>query len=217
MTDTQTAAQRPPRRLMLGLLAALWTLLVIMVITYFSWQKARSESAILTDDGTLPVLMEAPEFALTNRDGSTVANDDLLGQPWVADFIFTRCPGICPVLSERMQELADQTPADGVRWVSISVDPEHDTPEVLQAYAEKLEAKDNWLFLTGATSEVTSIIKEGFKLVLDPTPMLEGDGVIVHSNRFVLVDADGKIRGYYNAFEADELAALREDLASLMS
>ena len=164
-----------------------------------------------------PILGQVPEFVLTNRDGRVVRRADLDGRPWVADFIFTRCPASCPMMSARMARLNRDLPADlPVRLVSISVDPTHDTPEVLQRYAESFQATDRWLFLTGTREDVRRLCVEGFKLGLDMEPAPgSGPEPILHSTRFVLVDARGGIRGYYEAFDEDSTAKLKRDLKAL--
>lgn len=164
-----------------------------------------------------PILGQVPEFALTNRDGRPVHRSDLDGRPWVADFIFTRCPASCPMMSARMARLNRDLPADlPVRLVSISVDPDHDTPEILQRYAESFQATDRWLFLTGAREDVRKLCVEGFKLGLDMAPAPgSGPEPILHSTRFVLVDGRGGIRGYYEAFDEESTAKLRRDVLAL--
>lgn len=165
----------------------------------------------------LPNLGEVPAFSLENRDGRTIRLADLRGTPWVADFIFTRCPASCPMMSARVARLNRELPADlGVQFVSFSVDPAHDTPEVLQRYAEKLGATDRWLFLTGEREEIRRLSIEGFKLGLDldPAPGLSNEPIL-HSTRFVLVDGEGTIRGYYEAFDEPSMERLERDLKSL--
>ena len=165
----------------------------------------------------LPVYAQLPDFSLVNRDGSTVRLEDLAGRAWVADFVFTRCPASCPMMSARMARLERDLPEDlNVRMVSISVDPGHDTPEVLQGYAERFQAPDRWLFLTGEREAVRSLCVEGFKLGLDmePAPGM-GPEPILHSTRFVLVDGEGRIRGYYEAFDEESTEKLRGDLLRL--
>lgn len=164
-----------------------------------------------------PVLGHVPELVLTNRDGRTIRRADLDGRPWIADFIFTRCPASCPMMSARMARLNRDLPADlPVRLVSISVDPDHDTPEVLQRYAESFQATDRWLFLTGTREDVRRLCVEGFKLGLDMAPAPgSGPEPILHSTRFVLVDGNGDIRGYYEAFDEESTAKLKRDLLAL--
>lgn len=165
----------------------------------------------------LPVYGKLPAFSLVNRDGRTIRLEDLAGAPWVADFIFTRCPASCPMMSARMARLERSLPRDlDVLLVSISVDPAHDTPEVLERYAKKFQAPERWLFLTGEREDVRRLSVEGFKLGLDmdPPPGI-GPEPILHSTRFVLVDGEGRIRGYYEAFDEASTEKLRSDLLRL--
>jgi protein SCO1/2 len=169
-----------------------------------------------------PVLDPVPAFTLTNRDGRTVRLRDLAGQPWIADFVFTRCPASCPLMTARMARLDRQLPSDlGVRLVSFTVDPEHDTPAVLQRYAESYQAPARWLFLTGGKEEVYRLSRQGFKLGIDFPPPAGAGGPavepILHSTRFVLVDAEGRIRGYYDGFDEDSMLKLRRDLDAISS
>ncbi len=164
----------------------------------------------------LPPLGAVPPFTLTSQDGKPVTLADLQGKVWIADFIFTRCAGQCPLMTSRMGELTialENEPT--VRFVSFSVDPEHDTPDVLRAYAQENHADLNrWTFLTGPKAEIRSLAIKGFKLAVedanpkDPEPIL-------HSTRFVLVDGNGSIRGTYDSGDVDRLAALRRDARRL--
>jgi protein SCO1/2 len=193
----------------------LWGLLVATLIVVFAataWQhRHRPEPP--------PVLGTVPEFTLTNRDGRTVRSADLAGSPWIADFVFTRCPASCPMMTSRMARLVAELPADaGVRFVSFSVDPEHDTPEVLQRYAASFKAPARWLFLTGDGRQIYRLSQEGFKLGVDANPQAGGDETaepILHSTRFVLVDGEGRIRGYYDAFDAESMKGLTRDLEAI--
>lgn len=166
-----------------------------------------------------PILWELPDFSLTNRDGRTVTLKDLRGAPWVADFIFTRCPASCPMMTTRMARLNRDLPQDlPVRLVSFSVDPEHDTPAVLQKYAESYKAPDRWLFLTGNGEEIFRLSKEGFKLGIEIAPQakgIESAEPILHSTRFVLVDKEGWVRGVYEAFDEEAMKGLMRDLGAL--
>ncbi|HKV12569.1 MAG TPA: SCO family protein [Thermoanaerobaculia bacterium] len=165
-----------------------------------------------------PVLGEVPEFALTNRDGRPVRRADLSGAPWVADFIFTRCPASCPMMTARMARFERELPKDlPVRLVSFSVDPENDTPEVLERYAQSFAAPARWLFLTGTREQIRSLTVEGFKLGLEmePPPGMNAPEPILHSTRFVLVDGQGKIRGYYEAFDEESMKRLDADLRAV--
>jgi len=163
----------------------------------------------------LPVLGVVPSFSLTERAGGAVTQDDLRGKVWIADFIFTRCPDVCPVLTSRMRDLQktlDARRAD-VTLVSISVDPGHDTPEVLRTYATAHGAGPGWHFVTGPRDTVASLLRDGFHVAFaDDGP---ATGPITHSDRFVLVDPELRIRGYYHGSDPAELQRLADDARHL--
>jgi protein SCO1/2 len=162
----------------------------------------------------LETFYPAPEFSLTDQTEKTVTFQELKGKVWVADFIFTSCGGTCPVMTQQMRKLQNTLPAD-IRLVSFTVDPEHDTSKVLAAYAAEHGAtRDRWLFLTGDKQALYDICLKGFKLAL------EGDGgtpaePITHSTRFVLVDKQGQIRGYYSGTQDEDLKRLAADAKRL--
>jgi protein SCO1/2 len=161
--------------------------------------------------GPLPILGTVPPFTLVDRSGTAVAAADLAGRVWVADFIFTRCPDICPALTRRLASLQDDLGSgpDPVRLVSISVDPLHDTPAVLGAYAERMGARASWLFLTGSRDAVATLLKDGFRVAwADDGPP---SAPITHSDRFVLVDRALRVRGYYHGGLQEDVARLRRD------
>ena len=165
-------------------------------------------------------LGEVPSFSLTERSGEKVTRESLLGKVWVADFIFTRCTGICPLLSGRMREIqASLAGRDGVKLVSVSVDPDHDTPAVLVAYATRQGADaSRWLFLTGGWEETRDLIGGGFKLNVSraaPEAVPEGE-LVTHSERMVLVDGKGRIRGYYHGTEEEGIERLLSDLELIL-
>jgi cytochrome oxidase Cu insertion factor (SCO1/SenC/PrrC family) len=190
----------------------LWGLLVavlLAVVTAAGLQRLRRPDPP-------PVLGQVPAFSLTNRDGRTVGLTDLAGAPWVADFVFTRCPASCPIMTARMAKLNRELPEDlGVRMVSITVDPDHDTPQVLQKYAASFKAPDHWLFLTGNKEALFRLSKEGFKLGVEVNTQTDSIEPILHSTRFVLVDGLGRIRGYYDGFDEESMAKLKQDLLAI--
>ena len=153
-----------------------------------------------------PTLGAFPDFTLTDQSGRTVHVADLRGQPWVADFIFTRCGDVCPRLTEQMARLRKDT---GARAVSFSVDPDYDTPAVLTEYAAAHHA--DWTFLTGPIDAVA----DGAKLALQRDPTKPAPVSILHGSHFILVDAAGKIRGYYDPSDEEASARLRADLRAL--
>jgi protein SCO1/2 len=191
----------------------LWGLLVAVLLAVTAWALTTRLSA-----PDLPVLGQVPPFSLTDQRGETVTLDDLAGEPWIADFIFTRCTLSCPMMTTRMAELDDGRVSPEVRLVSFSVDPEHDTPEVLADYARAFSASNRWHFLTGSKDEILALALEGFHLALNPEPP-EGtappEEPIVHSTRFVLVDGRGRIRGYYDGMSREGVEQLERDTALL--
>lgn len=162
-----------------------------------------------------PILGELPGFELVDHRGRSVGREELLGAPWVADLVFTRCALACPQMSAAMARLDRRLPR-GVRLVSVSVDPEHDRPEVLADYAERYGASDRWRFLTGDAEAIRALAREGFKLGVAAAEGEADPGLaIVHSDRFVLVDSAGRVRGYYDPFDPAAIARLERDLAAL--
>jgi protein SCO1/2 len=156
-----------------------------------------------------------PAFELLNQNGQAFGSAQLAGKIWIADFIYTTCPGPCPMISSRMSELQKPLEKSDVHLVSFSVDPEKDTPQVLRGYAEKLQADHaRWDFLTGPKSAIYKLSHDGFKLAVSNG----GDerGIPVHSTRMVLVDRHGQIRGYYDATEPDAVTKVLADTNHLL-
>jgi cytochrome oxidase Cu insertion factor (SCO1/SenC/PrrC family) len=152
---------------------------------------------------------ELADFSLVKSDGSAVTRADLAGRPCVFDFVFSTCTGPCPAMSASMRQLADELAGAPVRLVSISVDPERDTPEVLAEYAATLGADpEQWWFLTGEADEILSLARS-VSLAVDPVPAAEAQlGMqVTHSTKFVVVDGEGLVRGYYDGTSDDGRAA----------
>ena len=162
----------------------------------------------------LPPIGTVPDFIFTTQDGKTMTKADLLGKVWVADFIFTRCPGPCPIMSARMAEVSRElSKADDVRLVSISVDPEHDTPAVLKDYATRLMADPkHWIFLTGPKREIQDFTTHGMLQALATDP----SGNPTHSTRFLLIDREGQIRNTRNLDEPELVQKLLMDIGDLL-
>jgi protein SCO1 len=192
-------------------------LVIVVVVLAGLWGLRRHAS----DDASLPVLGTLPAFSLVERSGRPVSREDLDGQPWVADFIFTRCTGMCPALSTRMAEVRRRVREQGLRTrlVSFSVDPLHDTPAVLREYATHFAGDDtDWLFVTGERDNLYELISQGFRLSVaerEGQAAADPGELITHSDRFVLVDGEGNIRGYYHGIEPESVDALLRDLAAL--
>lgn len=163
-------------------------------------------------DQAMRVLGKVPEFELRSQKDEPFGRNELDQMVWVADFIFTRCPSSCPLMTYWMGQLQKQLREDpatvDVQFVSFSVDPEFDTPQVLAAYAKQNNADlSNWSFLTGSREAIWQLCEKGFMLSVGDDPN-NTDIPILHSPRFVLVDHQGQIRGYYDSQEQ----AGRDDL-----
>ena len=181
---------------------------------FFAYQKIQQPVNRPADPTQLG---RAPDFTLTHHSGESFSSTQVDSTVRVIDFFFTRCKGICPVLTERMQELADiLEPHRGWALISISVDPEHDTPEVLRTYRQQRGIDSpNWHFLTGTEAEVRTLIRDGFKLPVQDNPD-NPDEPILHSPRMVLLDAQGNFRGFYDAFDEEAMAGLKRDAVQLL-
>jgi protein SCO1/2 len=164
----------------------------------------------------LPVLFEVPEFALTNQQGVVVARSNLLGHVWVANIIFTRCAGPCPVMSRRMQELQAASPPElSVRLITLTTDPLHDSPEVLREYGRKFDADpQRWHFLTGTKAQIVRLAADGLKLTtVEKAGQREApEDLFIHSTILVLVDRRGRVRG---TFEFDQPGTTQKVLEAI--
>ena len=187
---------------------ALWAVLVVAMLGVIGtglWAKFRPDP--------LPVFYDAPNFSLTDQDGRPFGSGDLRGKVWVADFIFTTCPGACPKMTMKMSGLQRAVPEKDVRLLSFTVDPERDTPEVLKRYAQSYDADfSRWHFLTGDKSKLFDVAA-GLKLTAAPAGQFRPE--IVHAEKFLLVDGAGKVRGIYDSNDEQDLKKLATDAAAL--
>ena len=181
----------------------------------------------------LPVLGKIPEFRLQTQDQKSFSQEDMKGKVWVANFVFTSCGGACPMMTERMKrnvqasivEMAEGQGDYPARIVSFSVDPERDSPQVLAGYAKDHGADLRyWTFLTGPLQDVTKTVVEGFRISMGKVPSAapktqeeKADEIweIVHGEQFLLIDDQGRIRGYYSS-EGNGLRKLLTDLRVLI-
>ena len=149
----------------------------------------------------LPRLGAVPELSLRDHRGQALTSASLRGQPWIANFIFTSCPDVCPLLTGKLAGVRQRLVADRVRvrYVSFTVDPANDSPEVLARYAREHHVDhDDWRFVTGDVEAVKRVIVQGFKQSLSEQAAEAGKPAnILHGSHFVLVDGAGTIRGYY--------------------
>lgn len=163
-------------------------------------------------------------ISLINQLGDTVSLEDINGSIIIADFFFTRCPSICPTLTKNMKELQDamkmkdyrrKIDSSYVRFISFSVDPERDSVAALKRYADKYAVNhDTWWFLTGDKKKIYDYALNELKLGLQ-----DGNGVdtnFIHTEKFVLIDKNRIVRGYYNGLDSASMSKLAEDLTLLM-
>lgn len=166
-------------------------------------------------EGDLAVYGVVPDFSLVEKNGQKVQLHELDGKVWIADFIFTNCREVCPGMTIRMNGLQSSLRAyDQVRLVSFSVDPERDTPGALSEYAHRNNAGENWLFLTGDKTQIRQLAIQGFFL---PVEAEREQQSILHSQKFVLVDQQNQIRGYYDSEIPDSLDRLMMDVQRLLA
>jgi protein SCO1/2 len=172
--------------------------LALLLVAASACDSHEAESAqALADLGVIP------DFALTDQNGDPFRATELDGKITIASFLFTTCPTICPLLVERgltIQSRLDSL-GDRVQLVSFSVDPDHDTPEVLRAYGTSRGIDfERWTLVTGNTDAVSHVVVRGFRVAMgQPEPRDDGHYDIMHSAHFVLVDAERHVRGYYES------------------
>jgi cytochrome oxidase Cu insertion factor (SCO1/SenC/PrrC family) len=212
MSDVDLALSR---RLPWGLL--LLALLLPAVLALRDWVRSRAAAPTGLNAEELGDFGVVPDFSLAERSGRELKRADLAGSPWIADFIYTSCAGACPQLSSDMARLQHRL-GDRVRLVSFTVDPARDSPQALAAYAERFGALPaSWLFVTGPVGPMRQLISQGFHLAVVDPPAGDPElaGVITHSEKVVLVDANLRIRRYYDAGSRDWLDRAVADLAKL--
>ena len=196
-------------------------LVVAVLVTYrFSMHQVPVLALTPAVQPGLPKLITLPPFALTERSGKTTTNRDLAGKIWVADFVYTTCPGPCPILTGNMAKLQDLVTHDPqVMLVSFSVDPVTDTPPVLAKYADVYHADPNrWWFLTGSEKQMVDIIFNGFHVEIQDNsgkPPEPGQFKVTHSTNFALVDGDGIVRAFYNGTDDADRDKLLHDIQEL--
>jgi len=227
---------RPIRRIPRFLIIMLW--LLVAISAYATWNLKTQRDLALEQikldeaasaeaeqnqpaDATLEVKPKGPiwpaegieDFSLTERSGRTVTKKDLLGKPWVACFVFTRCAGPCPRVSLQFYQLQKDLKDTDFNLVTFTVDPKNDTPEVLSRYAESVGADpEKWLFLTGDQKDIFHLIEKSFLMPVQENtgPARKPGFEVIHTTNVMLVDKDGKVLGKYNAVNDEEMAALRK-------
>lgn len=168
---------------------------------------------------SLPVIADTPPLSLLDQTGKPFNQQRLSGKIWIANFMFTSCPDVCPLLTSKMRSLQLRfgKHKQQVEFVSISVDPDHDTPVVLSKFAREHDADfSNWSFLTGPADQVRSVVMEGFKQAMQEVPATDNEPRnILHGTHITLVDKHGQIRGFYRTDNA-ALLKLTQDAQQLM-
>ncbi|MYB93185.1 SCO family protein [Candidatus Poribacteria bacterium] len=189
----------------------IWVMLGVIIIAIAAvnlWSVFGTKPEVLTETASISV----PDFSLINQQGEPLGLSDMVGKVWIADFIFTNCPTICPAMTQEMARLQSEFVADPVYFVSFSVDPERDTTEVLTRYAKAYGADDRrWHFLTGDKAHIYQLAEQGFSLAAG-----HKGSEVLHSPRFVLVRADGNIHDYYDSRSKPAMLRLRRDVKTLL-
>jgi protein SCO1/2 len=198
--------------------------LVAIISTYLFYFKTEYRLPIYQPSDVNPALVDAvlmsetdhhiSDFTLINQLGDTIHLSDVEGQILIVDFFFTRCATICPLMTSNLKLVHDRLP-EGVRILSHSVTPQADSVSVLSAYADKYTASPSkWWFLTGEKDEVYRLARRSYFACLD-----EGDGGyqdFVHTENVVLVDPEGRLRGFYDGTLEKEISQLYRDLEVLL-
>ncbi|HEY3915034.1 MAG TPA: SCO family protein [Verrucomicrobiae bacterium] len=161
-----------------------------------------------------------PDFTLIDQNSQKTRLADLRGNVCIADAIFTRCAGQCPIMSAAMEQIQEVLPAAlPVKLISFTTDAAYDTPAVLKKYGTRYEAQEGrWLFLTGDKAALRHVMVDGLKLsVVDKSPGEQDNAVdlFIHSSKLVLLDREGRIRGYYDGETKDSVAQIAADAKTL--
>lgn len=198
--------------------AGIAALLVLVLAAYLFVQRMSAHVADVvaapTSETELPVLWDAPAFSFPDQQGRVVSNESLRGTVWIANFIFTQCTSICPGMTARMVLLQTSLSDAQLGFVSFSVDPAHDTPEVLARYAQAWNARETRWRLLSTTPDGLARTAAGMKLTVQPTD--DSENPILHSNRFLLVDAQSRVRGSYDSADDASMEQLVRDARSLV-
>ena len=181
----------------------LWVgILLLLVILCLAYALSLVELSRVHQRAVLPVLGPVADFALMNQDGRLTTLADLSNHVWVADIIFSRCAGSCPIMSKEMSLLqAALPPASGSRLVTLTTDPDFDTPPVLKKYGDRFGADSNrWMFLTGAKLDIAKLAANSLKLTavpVKPEEQRDPADLFIHSTIFVIVDRQARLRGTF--------------------
>ena len=206
----------PSNRTLHGILWGVLALVIVGILGVNLWSFVHQKSGAPTESASalskFAVHQQLPDFSLTDQFGASFALSDLQDKVWVADFIFTSCATICPPMTVQMASLQDEFAGEDVHFVSFSVDPERDTPTVLRRYADNYGADGGrWAFLTGQKEAIYQLAHDAFNLAAG-----HRGSEILHSTRFVLVDQNQQVRGYYDSRSKAHLQQLRQHMQTLL-
>ncbi len=198
--------------------------LVLLFVGYglFLINRSGSGGSGAPSTAPLPVLRTISSMDLVDQEGEPVNLQTFRGQPWFANIIFTRCPGPCARMTQKMRQLQEALPAEAseVQLVSLTTDPDFDTPEVLSQYARKFQADtQSWKFLTGTKEEIVRVSTQEWLLVMIEKGEAERESpndIFLHSTLTVLMDGLGRIRGTYEILEEGQLEEALADLQRLL-
>ena len=168
-----------------------------------------------SDGKKLAPLFAAPAFAYPDQHGQTVTLETMKGKVWVANFIYTTCRTMCPLLTAKMVQLQRRLDGADVRFVSFSVDPEHDTPAVMAEYAKRWRAEETRWLLLSTGPQTLPLTAQGFKIAAEKNDGGDAGDAIFHTSRFLLVDAEGLVRGVYDSEDREQFKALADDVLTL--
>jgi protein SCO1/2 len=183
------------------------------ILGNFHVDEVEIEGKILKDT----VYHKIADFAFVNQDGDTISNSDVAGKVYVADFFFTTCPTICPIMKKEMLRVYDAYKSNpNFKILSHSIDPRHDTQEVLKDYSVKLGIPDasTWNFLTGDSEKIFEIGQTSYLTTAMEDQNEEGG--FLHSGAFLLIDQNGRIRGVYDGTKADQVDRLINDIPKIL-
>jgi protein SCO1/2 len=185
------------------------------------WARNRTHAPVQAEDFALlpkgerpAALFNSPEFAFRDQTGRAVTKTTLQGQPYIANFIFTTCRTVCPLLTAKMVRLQRELKDVPLRFVSFSVDPEHDTVDALAAYAKQWNPDEARWSLLETTTTGLGAVADGFHVTAQKTD--GGIDAVMHSAVFVLVDERGVVRGVFDSEESDDFKALTRSARALV-
>lgn len=163
--------------------------------------------------GALPIMWPAPKFAFDDQNGARIDNETLRGRVWIVDFIFTSCGHVCPRMTARRVELQKELTDPRISFLSFSVDPERDTAQTRKAYAKQHGVDESrWHFVSPENRDAAMKLARAMKIAGKPR---EPDNPILHADRFLLIDATGKVRGIYHLDDAVAMARLAQEARTL--